>query len=476
MCIAVGNTLEAVTGVFLLRNFIGDGEIFRRVNNIIKFAVITLCMCLVSSGVGALSLFLFRIVSGEMLGQVWFTWWLGDVSGILVLTPLLMGWTFRGPWNLSWRRWIELIGLMIAIPFMSRVIFGDWRLYTILGSQRYLLIPILLWIALRFDQRVVVTAVGLLSLSVVWNTVQTPLMGRTLNESLLLLQLFVCVMAITLLLLSAALAERKRIEELILQKNRELERSNIELERFAYIASHDLKEPLQTALVYTQFLQERYRAKLDERGQECIHFIIDSVRRMNRLIEDLLSYSKVRKEDTKFASVNIASVCDQAIANLKVAIDQNGALVSSDPLPVVFGHEAQLLQVFQNLIANAVKFHREEIPRVHIGCQHQGHFFTFAIRDNGIGIKPEHTQFIFEIFKRLHSQAQYPGTGIGLALCKKIIEQHGGKIWVVSEYGRGSTFYFSLPAGPAARLVHSDSRVTLKMKRPFWRRHASSSY
>jgi PAS domain S-box-containing protein len=226
--------------------------------------------------------------------------------------------------------------------------------------------------------------------------------------------------------------------------NDELANSNAELEQFAYVASHDLQEPLRMITSFTQLLVSRYRGNLDTDADEFIHFIADGAKRMSALINDLLEYSRVGTRGRQLSPTDCSTVFELACNNLRVAIEEAGATITSDPLPKVMGDEIQLLQLFQNLIGNAVKFRGEQPVKVHVSVERQKGKWLFRISDNGIGIEPQHAERIFIIFQRLHNRSQYAGTGIGLAICKKIVERHGGRIWVESEPGAGATFCFLL--------------------------------
>ena len=238
--------------------------------------------------------------------------------------------------------------------------------------------------------------------------------------------------------------ERKQMEERLKQMTDEMQRSNTELEQFAYVISHDLQEPLRMVSSYTQLLSKRYRNKLDDDADEFIAYAVDGAKRMQTLLHDLLEYSRVGTRGKPFSLVNCEHIVEQAMANLKIAIEECGASVSYDVLPTIMGDEGQLVRLFQNLIGNAIKFRGEEAPQVHISAQRRNNTVTFSVKDNGIGIDPEHSQSIFDIFRRLHTSEEYPGTGMGLAICKKIVERHGGHISVQSQPGQGSTFYFSV--------------------------------
>ena len=241
------------------------------------------------------------------------------------------------------------------------------------------------------------------------------------------------------------ITERKQAEAALARKTEELACSNAELEQFAYVASHDLQEPLRMASSYVQLLARRYKEKLDSDADDFINFAVDGANRMQALIRDLLAYSRVGTRGERLEPTSCETVLDQTLANLQFAIEENGARVTHDPLPTVLADPSQLSQLFQNLIGNAIKFRRDEAPHVHLGAERRENEWLFSVRDNGIGIDEEYGERIFEIFQRLHGRNDYSGTGIGLAICKKIVERHGGRIWVVSDPGGGSTFYFTLP-------------------------------
>jgi PAS domain S-box-containing protein len=238
---------------------------------------------------------------------------------------------------------------------------------------------------------------------------------------------------------------RKKAEANLLQKVEELNRSNEELGQFAYIASHDLQEPLRMVASYTQLLSRRYKGKLDADADDFIAFAVDGATRMQRLIQDLLAYSRVGTKGKNLHDTSSEDALQQAVVNLRGAIKESGALVTHDPLPIVLADDGQLTQLFQNLVGNAIKYQRPGIPRVHVSAARKGgKKWIFSVKDNGLGIDSQYFERIFGMFQRLHKREEFAGTGIGLAICKKIVERHGGTISVESQPGQGSTFHFPL--------------------------------
>ncbi|MBD2196545.1 MULTISPECIES: sensor histidine kinase [Calothrix] len=258
--------------------------------------------------------------------------------------------------------------------------------------------------------------------------------------------------------IKAALELRKAIINIVLRQADELaqlahdlERSNAELKKFAYVASHDLQEPLNQVANYVQLLEMRYEAELDEDAKEFINFAVEGVSLMQTLIDDVLAYSKVDMQAIAFGLTEVETPLNRALSNLRGRIHETGAIIKHDPLPTVMADSTQLMQLFQNLIGNAIKFRSNNTPQIHIGAERLDDEWLFSVRDNGIGIDPRFSDRIFVIFQRLHTREEYPGTGMGLAICKKIIECHRGRIWVESQLGAGASFYFTIPVGGRER-------------------------
>jgi light-regulated signal transduction histidine kinase (bacteriophytochrome) len=244
--------------------------------------------------------------------------------------------------------------------------------------------------------------------------------------------------------------ERKLTARQLAENLKELRHSNESLEQFAHIASHDLQEPLRMVASYTQLLSRRYKGRLDAEADEFIAYAVDGTQRMKHLIEDLLLYSRAGKGGPLLAEFPVDRALREALNNLRPAIEESGAVVTSDPLPALVASESQMVQILQNLIGNAIKYRGERVPKIHVSVlqntnDQNGEEWIFSVADNGIGIDSKYFDRIFQIFQRLHGRQEYEGTGIGLAICKRILQQQGGRIWVESEPEQGSIFHFSLP-------------------------------
>jgi signal transduction histidine kinase len=267
------------------------------------------------------------------------------------------------------------------------------------------------------------------------------------------------------------LRSRRQAEEDLARKVEELARSNADLEQFAYVASHDLQEPLRMVAAYTQLLAERYRGKLDENADKFIGYASEGALRMQTLIQDLLAFSRVGRNGVACGRVDCEAAMKEVLLSLGPAIQESGAVVTHGELPAVWADRSQMTQVFQNLVGNAIKFRGKEPLVISVQAEKAGQHWLFSVSDNGIGIAPEYAENIFVVFQRLHARTEYPGNGIGLAICKKIIERNGGKIWVEAQAGRssdhgsdhGSVFKFTMPCdGPAEKELCGDENKNIK--------------
>ncbi len=238
---------------------------------------------------------------------------------------------------------------------------------------------------------------------------------------------------------------KENLEEKVKERTKALERSNKELQQFAYVASHDLREPLRMISSFLQLLERRYNEQLDEEANEFIEFAVNGAKRLDSMINDLLEYSRVANKEKKLDDVDFNKVMSTTYLNLKSAIDENKAELTHNQLPTILGDEKLMVQLFQNLISNSIKYRSNKRPKIHISAKKESNQYLFKVRDNGIGMSPKHLERIFTIFQRLHTNEEYEGTGIGLSIAQKIVHQHGGQIWAESVPEKGSTFYFTIP-------------------------------
>jgi PAS domain S-box-containing protein len=250
----------------------------------------------------------------------------------------------------------------------------------------------------------------------------------------------------TILEANTDITDRKRAEDALRRLAEQLDRSNKDLEQFAYVASHDLQEPLRMVTGFLQLLSERYRGRLDDKADQFIGYAVDGAQRMSTLIHDLLVFSRVNTRGGQLLPTDSQAAFDLALKNLHMAVEQSGAAVTYDPLPMIRGDKPQLAQLFQNLIGNALKYRDPTRPvQVHVSARREDEHWLFGVADNGIGFEQQYEDKLFLIFQRLHSRSKYPGTGIGLAICKRIVERHGGRIWARGEPDKGATFFFTIP-------------------------------
>jgi signal transduction histidine kinase len=465
--IAVGNTLEALSGGALFRRFVGSDSPFGRARDLFKFVAVALLMCLTSASIGPTALSLAGMAPWGRYETIWFTWWLGETAGVLVVTPLLLAWS-REP-QIRWdpRRSVEA-ALLFALVFVAgRVGFGGW-----LPAQgahyplAFVAIPFLVWAAFRFGPREAATAVLLVSGIAIWDTLRGvgPFVRETINESLLLLQFFVSVVTLTTLVMTALVAERRaaatalrrahdELEVRVRERTAQLEATNRELQAFTYTVSHDLKAPLRGMEGLAQALQEDYAAQLDAKGRHYLGMIRTSARRMGGLIDDLLRYARLERRAMRREQVLLRPLVQRVCEELEGGIRVRGLTVLQElAVEAVEAEQEGLREALANLLGNAVKFSREAGGTITIESRRDGDSVILSVADIGIGFDMKNHDRIFRIFERLHRSEEYPGTGVGLAIVRKVAERHGGRAWAVSEPGKGSTFFLALPtnAGAAA--------------------------
>jgi signal transduction histidine kinase len=450
--IATGNTLEALAGAYLLRR-VGFRPSLARVRDVLAlFGLAAVASTTVSATIGVASLLIGGVLPWGDLGEAWRVWWFGDMAGDLLIAPLLL--VFAGGLNLRPRpaRAAEAAALVVAALAVAAVVFSQHV------PMAYVVFPVVIWAGLRFAQRGATVTTLVVGGIAVWFTAHGsgPFMHAPLDQRLLISQGFMGVAAVTALLLAAVTSERKSAEQALQRANQQLEaqvqdrtvelrRSLGELDQFGHVASHDLSEPLRATVGFAELLAKRYRGRLDDRADGYIDHIVDGGNRMKALIDALLSYPRDGERELHPAEVR----CDALLHNATEALSRtNGgtsATVTADPLPAVHADPVLLREVFDNLLSNAVKFTEGDEARVHVSAEREGEGWRLSFRDHGIGIAPHHTERVFRVFKRLHGRNDYPGTGIGLATCRKIVESHGGEIRVEHAPGGGSVFSFTLP-------------------------------
>jgi two-component system, NarL family, sensor histidine kinase FusK len=460
--IATGNTLEALAGACLLRR-VGFRPSLARVRDVLAlFGLAAVASTMVSATLGVASLWIGGFLPWSDLGAAWRVWWFGDLAGDLLIAPLLL--VFAGGLHLRPRpaRAAEGAALVVAALALTTVVFSQD------APAAYLLFPVVIWAGLRFSQPGATVTTLVVGGIVVWFTAHGsgPFMHGPPDDRLLLAQGFMGVAAMTALLLAAVTSERKSAEQALQRANQQLEaqvqertvelrRSNVELRRslgeldqFGHVASHDLSEPLRATVGFAELLSKRYRGRLDDRADGYIDHIVDGGNRMKALIDALLSYPREGEHELHPAEVRCDALLRDATEALSRTNGGTSATVTADPLPAVHADPVLLREVFDNLLSNAVKFTEGDECRVHVAAEREGEGWRISFRDHGIGIAPHHTERVFRVFKRLHGRNDYPGTGIGLATCRKIVESHGGEIWVKPAAGGGSVFSFTLPDRP----------------------------
>ena len=439
--IATGNTLEAVVAAALVRQFIGIPHRFVRGEDVVRFVGVAMAGCAVAASAATVALGAGGFMPWSDFWTNWWTWWQGDLSGIVIVTPLILTWSARQEFAWSRERIFECVAFSLVLLAVMLAVFGAGSPGRGTLPLSFLVLPLIAWAAFRFTQREVATASAVMCGFAVWQTVggSGPFVASNVNVSLLLLQAFLSTVVATGLVLSAVLEERRRAME-------RLKRAHEEMEHFVHVAAHDLQEPLRTIVNFADLLEARSRGGLDGEAREFLGYVVGGAKRMQRMLRDLLTYSQVDRAEARSVGVDCAAALASVRESLKAAIEESGAEITCDALPTVIADPTHIEILFQNLVGNAVRFRGAMPPRVHVGARMDGDNWELSVRDNGIGIDPEHFGRIFDMFHRLHGSEQYPGSGIGLTICKRIVERHNGRIWLESRVGSGTTFYFTLPA------------------------------
>jgi light-regulated signal transduction histidine kinase (bacteriophytochrome) len=325
------------------------------------------------------------------------------------------------------------LGIAAAVPYTAVILLSLWlpkNRHTIIAGTGVTILTILgIFLSPPGEKPAVFLANRLLSLIVIWTAV-----------------IFVLKYKHSLEVIQEHADALNQANMDLKKQSKELKRSNEELEQFAYMVSHDLHEPLRMVSSYTQLLARRYKDKIDNDANDFISHAVEGTNRMQWLINDLLNYSRIQTNESAFEEASCCEILGQVKTNLQIAIEKSSALITNDFLPTINANPVQMMQLFQNLLDNAIKFAGELSPRIHVSADKKDDEWVFSVNDKGIGIDPQFNEHIFLIFKRLHDREKYPGTGIGLAVCKRIVERHGGRIWVESGTGNGTTFYFTMPA------------------------------
>jgi signal transduction histidine kinase len=473
--IAAGNTLGPLATVFLLRKLAGFDNAFARARDALGLCLFGAIGMTVTASNGVANLALAGIVPWSAYGSVWWVWWVGDTMGVLVVAPLVLAWAARSRLDYTLKQVGEfsvlLAGLLgLCLIALTGTLFDG----SVFISQNYALLPSIIWTfviwgGLRFSQRETTTIVALIVGMAVWGAIHDrgPFTTGNLDERLILLELYMAAVVLTGLALSAVTTERRlaqgalqeaydklalrveertRVEAALRTKTRELEATNADLEEFAYVASHDLQEPLRKINSFADLLIEEFRDDLDDAGLDYLRRMQDAARRMDTMIHDLLQLSRATALSER-KPVQLADLLQGVLRDLDTAIQESGARIEVGNLGAALVAPVAVSQVLINLLGNSLKYRSKEVGLV-IGIEARpakDGMLEVAVADNGIGFEQQYADRIFKPFYRLHTREEYPGMGIGLAVCRKIVERHGGRISAEGRLGDGATFRFTLP-------------------------------
>ncbi|MBI4389067.1 MAG: MASE1 domain-containing protein, partial [Nitrospinae bacterium] len=468
--IGLGAAGEAIAGAYLYRRFADSENPLNRIKNVVALILFSAGLSsAISASMGTTSLCLWKFTDWNDYLENWITWWLGDAIGILLIAPSLLTAIHRHPASLAKFKTVEAVVLLVLVCLVSQFILGGWR-GGIPEQVVFLIFPLLVLVAFRLRQIGAVAGILLISGFSLWRTIHGagPFVSHeNPNASLLLLQTFLGVASAMTFILTASITENQdaqdardrletelknsnlELEKRVRERTEELERSNKDLEQFAYVASHDLQEPLRKIVAFGDLLKGSVK-EMDPKGWDCLSRIESAARRMQIFIDDLLEYSRTATKSRPFAPADFGLIVKEVLVDLENQIKRTGGQVHVGDLPTLTVDKMQMQKVFQNLISNALKYHQEGIPpAVKVSGSHNedtGHW-EILVEDNGIGFDEKYAERIFKPFERLHGRSSYEGTGIGLAICEKIVARHHGKISAKSVPGQGSTFTVALPDG-----------------------------
>jgi signal transduction histidine kinase len=459
--IACGNTLEAVSGAWLVGRFANGHKAFLRANDVFRYIVLAGSLATaISATIGTLTLMSCGLLSKPVFGDAWLTWWMGDMAGAVLVGPFIVIWAANPTVRFGINRAFEALLLLISLLVVSALNFSNMFQ---MGDHHYplafLFFPLLAWAALRFEARGAVAFVSVICCLAINGTLHGlgtfAVLGQ--NSSLLMLQMFICVATLSALVLAAAVAERKTAEDevrnLILEleqrvrdRTAQLEGTNKELEAFCYSVSHDLRAPLRTIRGFSEVLMEQYKPQLDARGQDYLRRTCDAGLQMDKLIEDLLKLSRLARSDIQRGEIDLSNIAQQIASELMRGEPNRAVEFAITPGITANGDERLLRTVIDNLLRNAWKFTKKQ-PNAHIEFGRQnGESMAYYVRDNGVGFDMQYAGKLFGVFQRLHSAAEFGGSGVGLAIVQRVINRHGGKVWADAKVNSGATIYFTLPA------------------------------
>lgn len=458
--IAFGNTFEAVMGAWLVDRFAHGRNAFFRANDVFRYIFIAGALATaISATVGTLTLMGCGLLDRQVFGSAWLTWWMGDMAGAVLVGPFILIWAANPTVQFGINRAIEALLLLISLLVVSALNFSNMFQ---MGEKHYplafLFFPLLAWAAVRFEARGAVAFVSVICCLAINGTLHG--LGTFAvvdqNGSLLMLQMFICVATLSALVLAAAVTERKTAEEEVRNFNLELEKrvqertaqlegTNKELEAFCYSVSHDLRAPLRTIRGFSEVLMEQYKPQLDARGQDYLRRTSEAGLQMDKLIEDLLKLSRLSRSDIQRSEIDLSNIAQQIASELTRSEPNRTVEFAISPGVAANCDERLLRVVIDNLLRNAWKFTKKQpLARIEFG-QINGESKAYFVRDNGVGFDMQYAGKLFGVFQRLHSAAEFGGSGVGLAIVQRVINRHGGKVWAEAKVNSGATFYFTLP-------------------------------